>query len=63
MTTKDLRFSETALPFCKAFLTKTSLATDGDRLLISGDLSGIQAFIFNIATDGKVARALKGRSV
>ncbi|MFQ3599594.1 MAG: hypothetical protein SNJ66_14775, partial [Chloroherpetonaceae bacterium] len=29
---------------------------------VSGDMSGIQDFIFNIATDEKVARSLKGRS-
>ncbi|MDX2129659.1 MAG: hypothetical protein SFU91_11560 [Chloroherpetonaceae bacterium] len=29
--------------------------------VLSGDMSGIQDFIFNIATDPKVARSLKGR--
>jgi CRISPR-associated protein Csm1 len=46
-----------------------SAITDGGHgglpepcLLVSGDLSGIQAFIFDVVTDEKVARRLKGKS-
>jgi len=62
MSKEGLNFSVSEFPICKSFRTVTQLATAEEMLLISGDMSGIQDFIFSIATDDKVARALKGRS-
>ena len=64
MSEQTLKFhsSDKELQIVPEFNTATALSLTGDKfLLVSGDMSGIQDFIFNIATDEKVARALKGR--
>jgi len=61
MSQEVLNFSVSDFPICQLFRTTPQLAITDEMLLISGDMSGIQDFIFNIATDDKVARALKGR--
>lgn len=62
MNKEVLKFSATEFPISKSFRTEPQLALADEMLLVSADMSGIQDFIFNIATDDKVARALKGRS-
>jgi CRISPR-associated protein Csm1 len=62
-----LEFDPQVVPLLKDFGRNEALAKRVSEifepmLLVSGDLSGIQNFIFNIKTDDKVARALKGRS-
>jgi len=62
MSQEVFNISVSEFPICQLFRTAPQLAITDEMLLISGDMSGIQDFIFSIATDDKVARALKGRS-
>ena len=64
MSEQALKFhaSDKKFQIVHEFNRASALSLAGDKfLLVSGDMSGIQDFIFNIATDEKVARALKGR--
>lgn len=65
MTAEALSFKDSpqGFPVYHKFRSAKPFGIVGEAfLLVSGDMSGIQDFIFNIATDDKVARSLKGRS-